>query len=350
MLHYSKKKKAHNKNLLCATVAIVVVAIATTKGPWLVCPCSAFGLLSHHPPLYSSSSKLASSSSPSPQQEQEQPPSKSIWDPSDWKFTFNLGREPGTLMDPKWGARGERLVFDVPVSATSDKPLSSDREDPMLEKNSYRLLSPTTSEATTSTYTTDNNNNQTNRCSFAAGGEWKIQMPRGVANGKAGKFMSYLDLTTPLRKGDICLEQGDRIYLTAKCWTEQELDRALTRLRPYQKEYRYRLEKLENASSPDQTGYLRLVIDKDNALKEYQEANIYFPTIDDDDPTFDWTPNSLEWSEGPWPGETECLTIEPLFLMVRRMKFFVKEEYHVIGTWAATPILAAAAAADNDDE
>jgi len=233
-------------------------------------------------------------------------------------------------MSQEWGARGERLVFDLPVSATSDKP-STDQEDAMLERNSYRL-SPL-SGATT--YTTEEGDKQ---CAFAPGGEWKIQMPRGVANGKAGKFMSYIDLKTPIRKGDISLDAGDRIYLTAKCWTEQELDRGLTRIQPYQKEYRYRVDKLAKAS-PDQTGYLRLVIDRDNALREYQEANIYFPTIDDDDPEFNWNADSLEWSEGPWPGEQEYLTIEPLFLMVRRMKFFVKEEYHVIGTWAATPIV-----------
>merc|ERR1719343_1942134 len=86
-------------------------------------------------------------------------------------------------------------------------------------------------------------------------------------------------------------------------------------------------------------GYERLVLDHEKALREYQEANIYFPTIDDDNEEFSWTKRELEWKEGPWPGEAEWLTVEPLFVMVRRMKFFVKEEYHVIGTWAAAPIL-----------
>lgn len=38
------------------------------------------------------------------------------------------------------------------------------------------------------------------------------------------------------------------------------------------------------------------------------------------------------------PGQVEWLTIEPLYLMVRRKKL-LGEEYHVIGTWYATPEL-----------
>ena len=286
-------------------------ALLLCTTPWLL--CSAF--VSPSTPTSRQSSSLSALSE------------RSTWASSDWTFYFNLGREPGTLMDENWGAAGGRLVFDLPVSATSDKP-STDKEDAMIERNGYKL-----SPLADTTYKTEEGEKQ---CAFVPG-EWKIQLPRGTTNGKAGKFMCYVDLKTSIRKGDIFLDKGERIYLTAKCWREGELDRALTRLKPYQQEFRYRDEKL-NKASPDQTGYERLIIDRDNALEEYQNANIYFPTIDDDDEEFDWTPETLEWQEGPWPGELEWLTIEPLFMMVRRTKFFVKEEYHVIGTWAATPI------------
>lgn len=256
---------------------------------------------------------------------------RSIWSSSQWKFTFNLGREPGTLMDGDWGATGGRLIFDLPVEATSDDP-STDKEDPMLKRNANQII-----PLADSIYLTTEG--QEKEVAFVPGsGGWKIQMPKGVADGKAGKLMCYFDLKTSIRKGDIFLEKGERIYLTAKSWRSRELDRALARLKPYQQNYRHREEKMNKALEDESYGYERLIIDRDDALRDYQEANIYFPTIDDDDPEFSWTKERLEWQEGYWPGDAECLTIEPLFLMVRRMKLFVKEEFHVIGTWAADPI------------
>eukprot|EP00535_Pseudo-nitzschia_heimii_P000656 CAMPEP_0197180170 /NCGR_PEP_ID=MMETSP1423-20130617/4871_1 /TAXON_ID=476441 /ORGANISM="Pseudo-nitzschia heimii, Strain UNC1101" /LENGTH=277 /DNA_ID=CAMNT_0042630201 /DNA_START=299 /DNA_END=1132 /DNA_ORIENTATION=+ len=272
---------------------------------------------------------MSSSSSQQSQSQQQ----RSIWAPSRWNFTFNLGREPGTLMSPEWGASGKRLIFDGPVEATSDLLESArDNNDAMLQRNANALL-PLSGDD-----------------DFFLPGEWKIQMPRGIANGKAGKLMCYLDLKAPLRKDDIYLDEGERIYMTAKCWGERELDRALERLTPYSDNYRLREEKMNVAVSEQRLGYERLIIDHENALREYQEANIYFPTINDDDEDFSWTKKDLEWEEGPWPGESELLTIEPLFLMVRRMKFFVKEEYHVIGTWAAVPMMMMPSEGEEEEE
>lgn len=237
-------------------------------------------------------------------------------------------------MSREWGASGKRLIFDVPVEATSDSLVTDRGEDPMLQRNADKML-----PLSSGTYVDDDGGSESTVSFAGIGGEWKIQMPRGVSNGKAGKLMCYLDLETPLRKGDLFLDRGERIYLTAKCWREGELDRALERLKPYQQNYRLREEKMNAAVVDKNYGYERLIIDHENALAEYQEANIYFPTIDDDDVDFSWTKQGLEWQEGPWPGEAEWLTVEPLFLMVRRMKFFVKEEFHVIGTWAAAPII-----------
>jgi len=288
---------------------------------------SAF-VLPPHPSLSRQSSPLLAVGGQSTQQR----PERLVWASSQWKFTFNLGREPDTLMDGDWGAAGGRLIFDLPVEASSDE-LPTDKEDAMLKRNACRL-----NPLSNSIYGTKEGEEK--EVAFVpGGGEWKIQLPKGIVDGKAGKLMCYFDLKTSIRKGDIFLDKGERIYLTAKCWRERELDRALVRLKPYQQNYRQREEKMIKALEDESYGYERLIIDRDNALREYQDANIYFPTIDDDDPEFSWTKEELEWQEGDWPGDVECITIEPLFLMVRRMKFFVKEEFHVVGTWAAAPIL-----------
>lgn len=291
---------------------------------------SAFVLPSHPSPSRPSSSLLAVDGQSSSSSSQQRPSGRSIWASSQWNFTFNLGREPGSLMDGDWGAAGGRLIFDLPVEATSDN-LSTDKEDAMLQRNANKLI------PLSNTKYAANEGEEKEVAFVPSGGEWKIQLPRGVSDGKAGKLMCYFDLKTSIRKDDIFLDKGDRIYLTGKCWREQELDRALARLQPYQENYRHREEKMNKALIEKDYGYERLIIDRDMSLGEYQEANIYFPTIDDDISEFSWTKEELEWQEGYWPGEGERLTVEPLFLMVRRMKLFVKEEYHVIGTWAATP-------------
>ena len=42
-------------------------------------------------------------------------------------------------MSSEWGASGKRLIFDVPVEATSDS-LVTEREDPMLQRNADKML------------------------------------------------------------------------------------------------------------------------------------------------------------------------------------------------------------------
>ena len=128
--------------------------------------------------------------------------------------------------------------------------------------------------------------------------------------------MAYLDLTCNIQKNDIYLEKGERIYMTAKCWREEELERGLNRLRPIHSNYRQAQERLNNAlehetgdrrldgTDPLQTmlgmkDTAQLVLQRDEALRQYQEANRVYPTIDE---TLDVvpTPDELEWQEGPW--------------------------------------------------
>jgi hypothetical protein len=270
---------------------------------------------------------------------------RSPWASSEWKAILNFGREPGTLMPDEWGATGGRLALDLPIEITSDRPSSPD-QDAMLQRNSFRM-----NPITDSKYVTMEGEKQ---CSFAPEGQWKIRLPSGKATGKAGKLMGFIDLQSDLRKNDIHLRKGERIYLTAKCWREEELERALIRLRPIQRNYIQKQNKLTKALEhesgdrrldgidPVETilgmkDTAQLVLARDEALREYQEANTVYPTVEDDPDSFP-SAEELEWQEGPWPGQVEWLTIEPLFMMVRRKKLF-SEEYHVVGTWFAAPKL-----------
>eukprot|EP00980_Cylindrotheca_fusiformis_P027848 scaffold22560_cov135-Cylindrotheca_fusiformis.AAC.59 len=271
----------------------------------------------------------------------------SPWAAADWKITFNIGREAGTLMPDEWGSMGGRLVFDLPVEITSDRPTSSDKLDPVLQRNSFRLTPLSDSKYVTM--------EGEQRFTFEEEGGWKIRLPTGKANGEAAKLMCFVDLKSDIEKNDIFLKRGERIYLIAKCWREEELERALKRLQPihtaFMQKQKRLIEALEHETGdrrldgkdPIQTmmgmkDTAQLVIERDEAWRVFQEANVVYPTVDINSDVFPDAEN-LEWQEGPWPGQIEWLTIEPLYMMVRRKKLLLGEEYHVIGTWAAAPVL-----------
>lgn len=259
------------------------------------------------------------------QSNNKQEESESPWASSEWTFTLNFGREAGSMMPEEWGSSGGRLVVNVPMEITSDRPsspsssssplpsfLQGDQKpdlDPMLQKNSFQMNCLSSS----SPYVTMEGEQQ---CTFDSQGGWKIRLPSGNAQGLCGKLMAYLDLTSTIQKNDVRLEKGERIYLTAKCWREEELERALKQLKPVHAKYRQTQQRLNDAlehetgdrrldgTDPIQTvigmkDTAQLVIQRDEALRQYQEANRVFPTIDE---TVDMVPTAeeLEWQEGPW--------------------------------------------------
>jgi hypothetical protein len=53
---------------------------------------------------------------------------KDLLDDTRWKIVFNIGRERGTWMTEKWGASGDRLLFQVVVDLT---------EEPLYERDEF---------------------------------------------------------------------------------------------------------------------------------------------------------------------------------------------------------------------
>jgi hypothetical protein len=252
-------------------------------------------------------------------------------------------------MPDTWGASGGRLVLTLDVQIVSDRLLLKE-EDPMLKQKPF-LLKPVSSRAT---YIT-NQGQQT--CTFAEEGGWKIRFPPsegpngGSSSGKKGHASSlrcFLDLKTPIQRNDISLPAPERIYFSAKCWREDEVERAYKRLKPIQDAFSMAQRKLDQAlahetgdrrlDGNDLIGTLagmrdtaQLVLDRDEALRNLEQAKAWYPTMAEND-----------LPEGPWPGQIEWLSMEPRFLVVRRPSknlIFGGDEFHVIGTWKAAPIL-----------
>mmetsp|Transcript_20860 Transcript_20860/g.58000 ORF Transcript_20860/g.58000 Transcript_20860/m.58000 type:complete len:348 (-) Transcript_20860:663-1706(-) len=277
------------------------------------------------------------------------------WAPATWTFTLNLGREAGTNMPEDWGASGGRLAVPLNVIVSPDRPLGDTRQqDPMLQRNTFQLL-PQTSPVPT--YITTEGEKE---AQFGNVGEWKIRLPSGSAQGHAAKLMCYVDLKTRIQKNDVVLNKGERIYLTAKCWREEELERAAKLFQPIALNYQRKQERLEEALEhvsgdrrldgvdPIQTlmgmkDTAQLVMSRDAARDEFDEAMRVYPNdlgwvekMNPDAP-MKLSADDLSIDEGPWPGQIEWLSVEPLFAMVRRTKLFGGEEYNVVGTWSISP-------------
>ena len=267
-------------------------------------------------------------------------PSSSPWKSSQWRWTLNIGREEGSWMPEEWAQSGGRLVLPLDVEITSDRlALSKSEQDPILKERPMILQT-----LTNSTYITTKGQ-QT--ATFASQGGWRIRSPpsENLKQGWASSLRGFLDLTSSIERNDICLDAGERIYLTANCWREQALETAARRLQPITQEYERAQERLEKALAHE-TGDRRLdgtnlvdtlagmrdtaqlVIERDEALRRLEEARTRYPS--------QFTVDTIP--EGPWPGQVEWLSIEPRYLMVRRDKL-LGEEYHVIGTWSVEPLL-----------
>ena len=275
-------------------------------------------------------------------------------------FTLNIGREAGTWgMPNEWGATGGRLALTVPVEITSDRPSSKEKLDPMLQRNAFAM---NVLDDDKIKYVTMKGEQ---RATFRSEGAWKLRAPTSTSSarkqpsGHASKFMGYFELTSAIEKNDIVLPKGERLYMTAKCWREEELELALKNLEPVYRKCRLAQERLDAAlehetgdrrldgTDPIQTllgmkDTAQLVLEREETYRQYQEALRWYPTVslEDYDATNTNFPTveTLEWPEGPWPGQLEWLTMEPLFLMVRRQKL-LSEEYDIVGTWSASPIL-----------
>jgi hypothetical protein len=293
--------------------------------------------------------------------------SQSPWRNARWKITFDFGREKGSWMPDKWGKEGGRLVLSpLDVEIASDRPTGN--EDSMLASNAW-VLRPLSK---TANYITMKGQQE---AVFGDNGGWKIRMPGGTSagsssstiakrRGHASKMMCFVDLLSDIAKGDVKLSKGERIYMTGKCWREDDLENALKTMYPIRARFLEAQAKLEaqlqhetgdrrlDGTDPIQTimgmkETAQLVLQRDEAFRTYEDARALYPSFDDD--TKEYSVDDIPLEEGPWPGQVEWLSIEPGYLMVRRSNF-LDEEYHVIGKWKAVPLFDGDSDGDDDDQ
>lgn len=256
--------------------------------------------------------------------------SSSPWSPKMWQLTLNVGREPGSSFADAWGS--SRLVIPLKVEVTSD--IAPEKDPSLLGSHAY-LVRP---EGDASIV----NSQGVQSIKFGNGG-WKTELPSGGGKGLATKLRMWIDLKTDATRNGITLAKGERIYLEANCWREDELEIGSKALKPYVAAYELAQRRLEDQVAHD-TGDRRLdgidpiktivaykdmaelVADRDEKLRRLQNAELVYPR------------NADQIIQGPWPGALEWFAIAPTSMTVKRRKSFL-DEYHVIGTWEAKPIL-----------
>jgi len=243
---------------------------------------------------------------------------------------MNLGREPGTRMPSDWAASGGRLVLPIDLSVTSD---SSDVDDDVVGRASRRLeqLGPPASFVSLDGV----------QYVDIRDGAWKIELPPGK-KGRAAKLTFFLDFSgTAVAKNDVSVP-SERVYFTANCWREDELDRGARALTPFVAEYEGAQEALNQALSHE-TGDRRLdgvdplgtlaasvdmaglVASRDDKLRALREAGKLYPR------------DAEKLLEGHWPGASEWLAVVPIHMAVRR-KSMLGEDFLIVGTWEVEPI------------
>jgi hypothetical protein len=268
---------------------------------------------------FQSASAAFSSSLPSP------------WSPTSWQLTLSIGRGPGP--DTSIYGGSSRLVLPFQVKITSDV---SPEKDPSLRGNVAYLVCP----ESTATFI---NHEGLQTIEFEAGG-WKLELPPGGGRrGLASKLRMWVVLKTDAKRNDISLAAGERIYLEANCWREEELDIGSRALQPFLAAYQRAQQRVEAQVAHDTgdrrldgteplgtiaafTDMAKLVADRDEKLRRLQKAEQVYPR----------DPETIV--EGPWPGAIEWLAIAPTSMTIKRRKAFL-DEFHMIGTWEAKPIL-----------
>lgn len=183
---------------------------------------------------------------------------------------------------------------------------------------------------------------------FADVGAWKITTRRTGKVGDAGQVRFWIDALDSATRNDVSLASGgERLYCTANCWREQELAIGRRRIQPFLvalEEAQNRIDqRLEHATgdrrldgtNPVDTAMASLdmavlVKNRDDRLLELRDAERKLPAT---------TSNDNYYSKpGMWPGTTENLVIAPGKIGVKRKKGLFGEEYHILGTWTATPL------------
>jgi hypothetical protein len=261
----------------------------------------------------------------------------SPWAPSTWTITLNLGREKGTFMPESWGASGGRLV--VPIQVRVDSEACSEPDS--FVGSGANVISPLGGPP--STYI----NTKGSQPFEVSGGGWTLEFPPGGNQGLATKLRFWMDVARDADRNDVFLQKGERLCFAARAWREEELEVGLQQMAPIQRlaeETQRRLEaqlshdsgdrRLDGKDGPLETikaygDMTRLVADRDLCRQQRLEALVKYPPVDGDETL----------PEGPWPGAVEWLSLSksnPVFVVRKQL---LGEEFHVVGTWDAAPVL-----------
>jgi hypothetical protein len=255
----------------------------------------------------------------------------SPWAPASWRFTLNVGREVGTYMPEAWGASGARLALPLEVTVTSDTLKGGD-QDNVVGSGACALL--------VTGGTTFISSKGEESVDMSSGGGWKIEFPAGKT-GRAARLTFWLDVKEEAQRNDVTLP-AERIYFTANCWREQELDRGSRVIAPIVADYEQAQRLLKQKVAHD-TGDRRLdgkdPIETLAAYKEMTELTLYrdekLRLLREAERIYPKNPEKLP--EGPWPGQEEWLSISPVYVAVKRKKM-LGDEFHIIGSWKADPM------------
>lgn len=227
-----------------------------------------------------------------------------------------------------WGASGGRLVLPVDVDIESEAACS---QDEMLGSGALKI-----NPFEDSVYINEYGEQKV----VVKEGGWKIALPPG-RRGHGASLQFWLDFETEGNKNDVELPMG-RVYFSANCWREEELERGKLAIAPLIADYEVAQQALEDQLSHE-TGDRRLdgtdplktivaykdmtelIVRRDEKLRKLKDAEKYLPR------------NADSLPQAAWPGGTEALAIAPVEMFIKRKRVF-RDEFHIIGTWEATPV------------
>ena len=165
----------------------------------------------------------------------------------------------------------------------------------------------------------------------------------GGRRGFATKLRMWIDVKTDASRNGVKLSAGERIYLEANCWREEEFEIGSQALKPYLDTFKQAQKQLEAQVAHDKgdrrldgtdplqtmaayTDMAKLVAQRDEKWRQLQNAELVYPR----------NPDTIV--EGPWPGDFDWLAISPTRITVKRRKA-IMDEFLSIGSWEAQPIL-----------
>lgn len=255
-------------------------------------------------------------------------------------------------MPEEWGASGARLSLPLEVLIESGTSDTGAAESDFLGGSSASKLTVLEDP----THVTMKGQEQVE---FADFGAWKMAMRRSGKAGDASRLRFWVELDKAgngATRNDVSLKAGERLYFVTNGWRQDEVAAGLRRYVPLEasvKEAQARIDgRLSHESgdrrldgtNPVDTAMASidmavLVKVRDDALQKLKDAERVLPLA-----------TQLS-APGVWPGSSERLLMAPGTIGVKRRNgIFGAEEYHIVGTWTATPLEGLSELVDEEDE